>query len=103
MILQDFLKVPSSMDVIRHYRGGLFVEKNMTIKKNKKLENVKPFEISYEVEYLGDGDHCFLGETYIHTHHNIGYSSKRPITLKEAKKFAKENNGKVVKVSRTYL
>ena len=71
--------------------------------KSNNTENKRPFQVDYEVEYLGDGDHCHLGEKYIISHTTNGMYFDKPLTLQQAKKIAKEENGKVIKVSRTYL
>ena len=71
--------------------------------KTNSEENKIPFEVNYEVEYLGDGDHCHLGEKYIISHTTKGMHFDKPLTLQQAKEISKERKGKVIKVSRTYI
>lgn len=75
----------------------------MIAKKVRKIEPKRPFKVDYEVEYIGDGDHCHYGEKYVISHSAKGIYLDKPLTLSKAKEIAKDRNGKVIKVSRTYL
>jgi hypothetical protein len=75
----------------------------MARQPKKVRKDNEPFEVYYEVEYLGDGDHNHFGEKYIATHHAKGYNYEKPFTLSKAKEIAKSCDGKIVKVTRSYL